>query len=91
MSKFYLEQYYEEIKSGNIIVGLELKTEIQKLIKDLKDPRYKYDTEEAHLRIDFMENLCLQSKRPFYNMPMELLLWEKAFIEVIYSFKVYDK
>ena len=35
MSKFYLEQYYEEIKSGNIIVGLELKTEIQKLIKDL--------------------------------------------------------
>ena len=40
MIKFYLEQYYEEIKSGNIIVGLELKTEIQKLIKDLKDPRY---------------------------------------------------
>ena len=90
MSKYFLEQYYEEIKSGNIIVGLELKTELQKLIKDLKNPNYKYDTEEAHLRIDFMEHLCLQSKRPFYNMPMQLLLWEKAFIEVIYSFKVYD-
>ena len=38
-----------------------------------------------------MENLCLQSKKPFYNKPMELLLWEKAFIEVVYSFKVYDE
>ena len=90
MSKTFLEQYYEEIKSGNIIAGIELKTELQKLIKDLKDPRYKYDTEEAYKRIDFMENLCLQSKKPFYNMPMQLLLWEKAFIEVIYSFKIFD-
>ena len=37
-----------------------------------------------------MENLCLQSKKPFYMKPMELLLWEKAFIEVMYSFKKYD-
>ena len=87
----YLEQYYNEIKSGNIIAGLELKTELKKLIKDLKDPQYKYDTEYAHLRIEFMENLCLQSKKPFYNKPMELLLWEKAFIETVYSFKVYDE
>lgn len=90
MSKYFLEQYYEEIKSGNIIVGTELKTEIQKLIKDLKDSKYKYDTKDAHLRIDFMENLCLQSKKPFYNQPMQLLLWQKAFIEVLYSFKKYD-
>lgn len=90
MSKHFLEQYYEEIKSGNIIAGLELKTELQKLVKDLKNPKYQYDTEEAHLRIDFMENLCLQSKKPFYNKPMQLLLWQKAFIEVLYSFKKYD-
>ncbi len=87
----YLEQYYNEIKNGNIIVGLELKTELQKLVKDLKNPRYKYDTEYAHLRIEFMESLCLQSKKPFYKKPLELLLWEKAFIETVYSFKVYDE
>lgn len=90
MSKYFLEQYYEEIKSGKIIAGLELKTELQKLVNDLKNPKYQYDTEEAHLRIDFMENLCLQSKKPFYNKPMQLLLWQKAFIEVLYSFKKYD-
>jgi len=87
----YLKQYYNEIQNGNIIAGLELKTELQKLVKDLDNPKYRYDLEDSHLRIDFMENLCLQSKKPFYNMPMELLLWEKAFIETIYSFKVYDE
>lgn len=87
----YLKQYYEEIQKGNIIVGLELKTELQKLIKDLDNPQYRYDTSESHLRIEFMENLCLQSKKPFYNVPMQLLLWEKAFIEVVYSFKFFDE
>lgn len=91
MKPNYLEQYYNEIKNGNIIAGIELKTELQKLIKDLNNPEYKYDTEYAHLRIEFMESLCLQSKKPFYNKPMKLLLWEKAFIETVYSFKVYDK
>ena len=37
----YLRQYYEEIQKGNIIVGLELKTELQKLIKDLDNPQYR--------------------------------------------------
>ena len=87
----YLKQYYNEIQNGNIIAGLELKTELQKLVKDLDNPKDRYDLEDSHLRIDFMQNLCLQSKKPFYNMPMELLLWEKAFIETIYSFKVYDE
>lgn len=90
MSKYFLEQYYEEVKSGKIIAGLEMKTELQKLVNDLKNPKYQYDVEEAHLRIDFMENLCLQSKKPFYNKPMQLLLWQKAFIEALYSFKKYN-
>ena len=34
----YLKQYYNEIQNGNIIAGLELKTELQKLVKDLDNP-----------------------------------------------------
>ena len=86
----YLVEYRERIRSGEIIAGRELKKELDKLVADLNDDRYQYDTTEAHLRIEFMENLCLQSKKPFYMQPMKLLLWEKAFIEVIYSFKKYS-
>ena len=87
---YFLVQYRSAIKNGEIIAGAEMIQELDKLIFDLKDGTYIYDPKEAHIRIKFMENLCLQSKKPFYMKPMELLLWEKAFIEVMYSFKKYD-
>lgn len=83
----YLTEYRERIRSGEIIAGREMIKELDHLIRDLGDSRYRYDTTDAHMRIQFMENLCLQSKKPYYMQPMKLLLWEKAFIETSYSFK----
>lgn len=86
----YLLQYYNEIQQGKIIAGRELRKELRKLVEELENPLYRYDTKEANIRIAFMENLCLQSKKPFYMMPMKLLLWQKAFIEVLYSYQKYS-
>lgn len=86
----YLIEYWSEINSGKIIAGIELKTELNKLVRDLKDSTYRYETADAYKRIAFMESLCLQNKKPFYNKPMKLLLWQKAFLEVLYSFKKFD-
>lgn len=86
--KIWLIQYYEAIKSGEIIAGQELKDELKRLIKDLDDPRYIYDTERADLIMDFMENCIKLTKSPFYGQPMKLMLWQKALIEVAYSFKI---
>lgn len=82
----YLEQYRNAIWAGKIIAGEELVKELDKLIKDLKNPKYYYDTTEAYIRIDFIETFCLHSKSPFYGQPFKLMLWQKAFIEIIYSF-----
>ena len=87
----YLVEYRDRIRQGEIIAGRELIKELDKLIEELDDPRYKYDTTEAYIRIQFMESLCLQSKKPFYMQPMKLILWQKAFIEVIYSYKKYSE
>lgn len=86
----YLLQYYNEIQQGKIIAGRELRKELKKLVEELENPLYRYDTKEANIRIAFMENLCLQSKKPFYMMPMKLLLWQKAFIETLYSYQKYS-
>lgn len=83
----FLVQYLTEIKAGRIIAGLELITELEKLVEDLDDERFIYDTFEAHMRIQFAESLCLQSRKPFYMKPIKLALWQKAFFEVVYSFK----
>ena len=86
----YLEEYYQLIQDKKIVVGYWIKKAVKNLIEDLNDPRYIYDTTEAHKRIAFQERLCLQSKAPYYMKPIKLLPWQKAFWEAVYSFKMAD-
>ena len=84
----YLEQYREAIRNGEIIAGQELITALDMYIEDMRNPRYVYDTKDAYRRIDFMETFVKLTKSPFYGKPMILMLWQKAFIECLYSFKI---
>lgn len=87
----YLLEYRDAIRRGEIVAGVELITELDNLIADLDDPRYIYDTTDAETRIDFMQNCIRLTKSPFYGKPMKLMLWQKAFIEVVFSFKMADR
>lgn len=86
----YLEEYHYLIKHKEIVAGYYLIKEIENLVNDLQNPKYIYDTTEAHKRIKFMETLCLQSKAPYYMKPLELMAWQKAWWEAVYSFKMAD-
>ena len=86
----YLQEYWGLIKTKQIVVGHWLRKQVKNLIDDLNDPRYIYDTTEAHKRIRFQETLCLQSKQPYYMKPIKLLPWQKAWWEAVYSFKMAD-
>lgn len=84
-----LLRYKAEIDEGNIIVGQELYMELENLADDLAhNDDYYYDTSDANLRMDFMENCIKLTKSPYYGKPMVLMLWQKAFIEAMYSFKM---
>lgn len=86
----FLLEYHARIETGEIIVGRELWQELNNLKEDLLNDAYIYDTHDALLRIYFMENCVKLTKSPFYGKPMILMLWQKAFIEAIYSFKMSD-
>lgn len=81
-------KYKSEIENGEIIVGRELFQELENLEEDMKNDEFYYNTEAANLRMDFIENCIKLTKSPFYGKPMKLMLWQKAFIEVLYSFKI---
>lgn len=84
-----LLRYKAEIDEGHILVGQELYMELENLIDDLfHNDEYFFDTDAANLRMDFMENCIKLTKSPFYGQPMVLMLWQKAFIETVYSFKM---
>lgn len=86
----YLLEYRAKAETGEIIIGQELWTELDNLAEDFHNDRYFYNTDDAALRMDFMENCIRLTKSPFYNKPMVLMLWQKAWIEAFYSFKMTD-
>ena len=84
----FLLEYHARIECGEMLVGQELWQELQNLKEDFKNDAFYYDTKDALLRIDFMERCVRLTKSPYYNKPMILMLWQKAFIEAVYSFKM---
>lgn len=94
----YIYQYNEAIKKGYIeisgvkvklVVGSKIKKAVRKLMGYFEDDRIIFNPKECYKRFRFEESLCLQGYAPYYNKPLELMLWQKAFYEAIYSF--YDK
>lgn len=86
----YLLEYWDLIQRKEIVVGYWIRKQIRNLVRDLDDPRYTYDTREAHKRIRFQETCCLQSKAPYYKKPITLVPWQKAWWEAVYSFHMAD-
>lgn len=86
----YLEEYKRLIDSKEIVAGYWIKKEVRRLVEDLTDERFVYDTTEAQKRIKFMQTMCLQSKQPYYMKPLTLMPWQLAWWEAIYSFKMAD-
>ena len=84
----FLLEYKAKAESGDIILGRDMYEELRNLEEDLRDDRFRYEVENALLRINFIENCCRLTKSPYYNKPMELMLWQKALIETTYSFKM---
>jgi phage terminase large subunit-like protein len=84
----HLLAYRSAIRSGEIKAGMDMVQELDRLIEDMENQEYKYDTHDAEIRIDFIEHCIKLTKSPYYGKPMKLLLWQKAFIEALYSFKI---
>ena len=85
----FLLRYKAEIDEGTILVGQELYQELENLVDDLfHNDEYFFDPDSAHLRMNFMEGCIKLTKSPFYGKPMVLMLWQKAYIEAFYAFKM---
>lgn len=90
MSENYLIQYYGEVKKGNILIGNELKSELDFLMDELNNPKFVFDPFPGLARIKFIETFCKHTKSPFNGKPFILELWEKALLQTAYGFKYKD-
>jgi len=87
----FLLEYISKCKNGEIIIGHELMQQLDILLTHFDDPEITINFDDGHKRIKFIEEKCKHSEAPFAGKPFLLLLYQKAFIEAIYAFKIFDE
>lgn len=85
-----LLEYTGKIFKGEIIAGKELKQTLRNLLECFEDDAIQIDFTEADKRINFIQNRCKHSEAPFAGKPFLLELHQRAFMEAIYIFNIYD-
>ena len=97
MNNSYIIEYYNLIKSGELIVGRELLLQLETLVKEIRDPIYQntnniiVDFTESEKRIKFIQEKCKHFEAPHAGKPFILEIWQKAFVEAIFAIKIYDE
>lgn len=81
-------EYYNQIESGEVIVGDKVRRIYKKLVDDIHDTKsiYEYNVKRANHAIEFIENYCKHSKGKWAGKPVDLELWQKAFVAAIFGF-----
>lgn len=87
----WLLEYIDKCKREEIIIGHELMQMLDILLTHFDDPNIKIDFGLAHKRIKFIESQCKHYEAPFSGKPFILMLFQKALIEAIYSFLIFDE
>lgn len=98
----YIEEYYNWIKKNPKKVCKKIKTIYKRLVEDLKESKqvsfynksteeienhiYIFDEEKGRRPIEFIEKYCKHSKGKWAGKPVQLELWQKAFIEASFGF-----
>lgn len=81
-------EYWNDIESGKVMVGWKVKRIYKKLVDDIydQDSIYEYSPKRANHAIEFIENYCKHSKGKWAGKPIDLELWQKAYIAAIFGF-----
>lgn len=83
----YIQEYYEKINNGNIIVCNKLKKQIEKLIYDIEhQDEFVFDVKRANRPIEFIEKFCKHSKGKWLGQSIKLQLWQKMIIQAVFGF-----
>lgn len=83
----YIREYYEAIRSGEIVAPRRVIKVYGRLVEQMDDPDspYYFDEEAGERPIEFVETFCKQSQGTI-GAPIRLELFQKAFIQALFGF-----
>jgi len=88
MENNYVLEYADAIAAGQIRVSKKVATVYAQLADEIRNPRapYIFDNKRATKPIRFVEQFCRHSKGEWAGRPVNLELFQKAYISALFGF-----
>jgi phage terminase large subunit-like protein len=84
-SENYILSYYQGIKDGSQVVGKWIELLYEYIVKGLEEKRFFYDHKKAMKVIEYFEHHVFHVEGAKAPNPIELELWQKAFLSCVYG------
>ena len=81
----YILAYYQGMKDGSQVVGKWIELLYEYIVNGLEEKKFFYDHKKAMKVIEYFEHHVFHVEGPKAPNPIELELWQKAFLSVIYG------
>lgn len=81
----YILAYYQGIRDGSICVGRWVRLLYEKIVAGIEDGTYVFDQRKANRAIQFFERFVRHNKGPLAPGLLQLSLWQKAALSLIYG------
>lgn len=84
----YISEYLSQIRSGKAVVSDRVRRVYERLEQDIENLQdgYIFDEDKATRPINFIERFCCNSKGEYAGKPIELQLFQKAYISALFGF-----
>ena len=83
----YVLENWRAIEAGDVVVSKRVRQQYERLAADIGSPgRYVFDVAKANRPIQFIETFCKHSKGEWAGQPIELELFQKAFVAALFGF-----
>ena len=87
----YVKEYYEKIKSGEVVACEEIKCMYARLVEEMDRPMehpflFYFDEDVGEHPIIFIETFCRHYQGEKAGQLVKLDLWQKAFIQALFGF-----
>lgn len=84
----YIKEYYNKIKSGEIVTSARVKKVYKRLVNEMENPDedfpFYFNEEVGERPIIFIETFCKQSQG-IMGEPLNLQLFQKAYIQLLFG------
>ena len=85
MKDNHIYAYYQQIRNDKVTVGRWIELIYEYLVKGLERKLFYFDQKKANDAIEWIEAHCFHTEGPLAPGPIELELWQKAFVSSIFG------